>query len=77
LEICVGNCATRGWHGHHIDADGSGTFIELEEGKKLWITSNHSTQDWDVLAEISIFLDPEFSVDEGAPYVMGFGRDCP
>jgi len=65
-------CATCGaWHGHHIDSDGSGTFIEVEEGEKLWITSNHSTEDKYILAEIGVFFDREFSVEEGAPTLWG------
>ena len=65
-------CATCGaWHGHHIDSDGLGTFIDVEEGKKLWITSNHSMGDKNILAEIGFFFDPGFSVEEGAPTLWG------
>jgi len=65
-------CATSGaWHGYHIDADGSGTFIDVEEGKKLWITSDHSVESRYTLSEIGVFFDPSFSVDEGAPRLWG------
>ena len=67
-----GLCTTCGaWHGHHIDSDGSGTCIRVEVGKKLWITSNHSTVGKETLAEIGIFFDPDFSVDESAPELWG------
>ena len=66
--ICDEDCATCGaWHGHHIDADGSGTFVGCEDGTKLWITSDHSVVDNHVLEEIRIFFDQNFSVDEAAP----------
>ena len=63
-----GTCATCGaWHGHHIDSDGSGSYIEVQDGKKLWVTSDHSVADNDTLSEIGIFFNSEFSVDNGAP----------
>ena len=65
-------CATCGaWHGYHIDSDGSGTFIDIEVGKKLWISSKHSIENKDALAEIGVFFEHEFSVDEGAPRLWG------
>lgn len=63
-----GLCATCGaWHTHHIDSNGSGTFINCEDGLKLWITSDHSVAGNPVLEEIGIFFDKDFNVDEGAP----------
>ena len=67
-----GLCATSGaWHGHHIDSDGSGTYIDVQDGEKLWITSDHSSAGNDSLSEIGIFFDDNFSVDEGAPRLWG------
>ena len=67
-----GLCATcRAWHGHHIDSDGSGTYIDVQNGKKLWITSDHSCTGNDSLLEIGIFFNNNFSVDEGAPKLWG------
>jgi len=69
-----GLCATSGaWHGYHIDSDGSGTYIDVqnENAKKLWITSDHSVADNDALSQTGIFFDPDFSVDEGTSNLWG------
>jgi hypothetical protein len=67
-----GLCATCGaWHPHHIDSDGSGTYIDTQNGKKLWITSDHSVEGNDALAQIGIFFDPDFSVDKGTSKLWG------